>query len=120
MAEDPLKKADNVISRLKSYGQIIFVFLTICVGGSVAYYQIFENTQTIEDNKIDILKAIEQLRKDSQDHIDLLEERSNKRYRRGMDEGIKIWQYGESAMHRIRDLEIEQARHDEQIQNLNN
>lgn len=115
MTGDNLKKTDTVIARIKSYGQLIFVIGSISIGGSIAYYQIFENSRDIESNKADGLKALEQNRKDLDAHIDLLEKRSDKRYRRGVDEGMKIWKYGEGALRRIRDLEIKNARLEERI-----
>jgi len=115
---DILKRTDTFVSRLKNYGSIIFSVLVFVIGGSTAYFQISANTRNQELLKISVYKALQQQRIDQEVHLKQLEDRSNNRYSRGMDQAKQIWKYGESATQRIRDLEIEQARHDERIKNL--
>ena len=90
--------ANKYATLFNSTAKILTLIGGAVVSCTVAYYMIIDNA-----------KEIILLKKELKEQILLLEERGNNRFRRGMERGDKMEQYGVRLEERVRELEKENA-----------
>ena len=106
---DTVKMIDKNLGIFKKWGELIVSFMVIIFFATMIYFQINDNSKTIEQNKKEQVYKSSENRKEMSEKIKVLHNRMNTRYKREKEEDKTLEEKIRKLKENQIQLQIEQA-----------